>query len=70
MFATTGIIQGNTVLSDDILLGKYSGRKAVITVLDEPNRGGQFSTASDEKLFALSDSLISQNLEAYRELAK
>jgi len=24
----------------------------------------------DEKLFALSDSLISQNMEAYKELAK
>ena len=30
----------------------------------------QFSTVSDDKLFALSDSLISQNMEAYKELAK
>lgn len=30
----------------------------------------QFSTISDEKLFSVSDSLIKQNIEAYKELAK
>ncbi len=29
-----------------------------------------FSTVSDEALFAASDALISQNMEAYKELAK
>ena len=67
MYATTGIIQGNTVLTDDYTLENYNGKKVIITVLDDEN---QFSTVSDEKLFALSDSLISQNLEAYKELAK
>ena len=48
MFATTGIIQGITVLEED-----------------KP-----FETISDDKLFAASDALISQNMEAYNELAK
>ena len=66
MFATTGIIQGNTVLADNYSLEQYNGRKVIITVLDEETH----DTVSDEKLFALSDSLINQNLEAYKELAK
>lgn len=67
MYATTGIIQGNTVLTDDYTLENYNGKKVIITVLDDEN---QFSTVSDEKLFSASDSLINQNIEAYKELAK
>ena len=67
MYATTGIIQGNTVLTDDYTLENYNGKKVIITVLDDEN---QFSTVSDEKLFSVSDSLINQNVEAYKELAK
>lgn len=67
MFATTGIIQGNTVLTDDYSLEKYNGRKVIITVLDEEK---SFSTVSDDKLMAASDVLMSQNMEAYKELAK
>ena len=58
MYATTGIIQGNTILTDDYTLENYNGKKVIITVLD------------NEKLFSVSDSLIKQNLEAYMELAK
>ena len=67
MFATTGIIQGNTVLTNDYSLEQYDGRKVIITVLDEEK---PFSTVSDDKLFAASDALISQNMEAYKELAE
>ncbi len=67
MYATIGIVQGNTVLTDDYTLENYNGKKVIITVLDDEK---QFSTVSDEKLFSVSDSLIQQNLEAYKELAK
>ena len=67
MYATTGIIHGNTVLTDDYTLENYNGKKVIITVLDDEK---QFSTVSDEKLFSVSDSLINQNIEAYKELAK
>ena len=67
MYATTGIIQGNTILTDDYTLENYNGKKVIITVLDDEK---PFSTISDEKLFSVSDSLIKQNLEAYKELAK
>ncbi len=67
MFATTGIIRGNTVLTNDYSLEKYDGRKVIITVLEEEN---PIETISDEKLFAASDALISQNMESYKELAK
>ncbi|MBM7024052.1 hypothetical protein [Treponema sp. Marseille-Q4523] len=67
MYATTGIIQGNTVLTNDYSLERYNGRKVVITVLEDEK---PFNTVSAEKLFALSDSLISQNMESYKELAK
>ena len=67
MYATTGIIQGNTVLTNDYSLERYNGRKVVITVLEDEK---PFNAVSDEKLFALSDSLISQNMESYKELAK
>ena len=67
MYATTGIIQGNTVLTDDYTLENYNGKKVIITVLGDEK---QFSTVSDEKLFSVSDSLITQNIEAYKELAK
>lgn len=66
MYATTGTIQGNTILADTEL-EKYDGRKVIITVLDEEK---PFGTVSDEKLFSLSDSLIHQNMEAYKKLAK
>ena len=67
MFATTGRIQGNTVFADDFSLEKYNGRKVIITVLEDEKA---YNTVSDDKLFALSDSLINQNMEAYQELAK
>jgi len=67
MYATTGIIQGNTVLTNDYSLERYNGRKVVITVLEDEK---PFNTVSAEKLFALSDFLISQNMESYKELAK
>ena len=67
MYATTGIIHGNTVLTDDYTLENYNGKKVIITVLDDEK---QFSTVSDEKPFSVSDSLIKQNIEAYKELAK
>lgn len=67
MYAMTGIIQGNTVLTNDNSIEKYNGRKVIITVLDDEK---QFNTISDEKLFSMSDSLINQNMDAYQELAK
>ena len=67
MFATTGIIQGNTILTDDASLERYNGRKVIITVLEEET---SYNTVSDEKLFTLSDSLIDRNKKAYRELAQ
>lgn len=68
MFSTVGVIQGNTVLAKDNSLEKFNGRKVIITVLDEELN--LYETLSDEKLIEVSDSLISQNLEAYKELAK
>jgi len=67
MFATTGIIQGNTIIADERSLERFDGKKVIITVLEDDK---QFDTVSDEKLFAVSDSLIDQNMEAYKELAK
>lgn len=67
MYAMTGIIQGNTVLTNDNSVEKYNGRKVIITVLGDEK---QFDTISGEKLFAMSDSLINQNMDAYQELAK
>ena len=67
MYAMTGIIQGNTVLTNDRSLEKFNGKKVIITVLEDEK---QFDTISDEKLVAMSDSLIKQNMEAYQELAK
>lgn len=67
MYSMTGIIQGNTVLTNDNSIEKYNGRKVIITVLDDEK---QFDTVSDEQLFAMSDSLINQNMDAYQELAK
>ena len=61
MYAMTGIIQGNTVLTNDRSLEKFNGKKVIITVLEDEK---QFDTISDEKLFAMSDSLINQNMEA------
>ena len=67
MYSMTGIIQGNTVLTNDNSIEKYNGRKVIITVLDDEK---QFDTVSDEKLFTMLDSLINQNMDAYQELAK
>ena len=67
MFATTGIIRGNTIIADERSLERFEGKKVLITVLEDDK---QFDTVSDEKLFAVSDSLINQNIEAYKELAK
>lgn len=66
MYATTGTIQGNTVLTDDYSLERYDGRKVIITVLEDEK---QFETLTNEKLFKYSDSLINLNIEAYKELA-
>lgn len=35
MYATSGIIHGNTVITDDYTLESYNGKKAIITVSDE-----------------------------------
>ena len=67
MFAITGIIQGNTILTDYPSLEYYNGRKVIITVLEDDK---PYHTVSDKKLFAISDSLIDQNKQAYQELAK
>ena len=67
MYTMTGIIQGNTVLTNDKSLEKYNGRKVIITVLEDEK---QFESVPDERLFAMSDSLMNQNMEAYQELAK
>ena len=67
MFATIGIIQNNTVCVQNRVLDKYNGRKAIITVLDEDNG---YVVVPDEQVFEVSDSVISQNMQAYQELAK
>ncbi len=67
MFATTGIIQDNTVCVQNRVLEQYNGRKVIITVLDEDEG---YEVVPDERLFEVSDSIISQNIQAYRELAK
>ena len=62
MFATTGIIQGNTVLTNDYSIERYNGRKFIITVFDEDFSDGKtqkpFQTVSDETLLAAYDALI------------
>ena len=67
MFTTIGIIQDNTVCVQNRVLDKYNGRKAIITVLDEDNG---YVVVPDEQVFEVSDSVISQNMQAYQELAK
>jgi len=67
MFATIGIIQDNTVCVQNRVLDKYNGRKVIITVLDEDNG---YVVVPDEQVFEVSDSIISQNMKAYQELAK
>ena len=67
MFATIGIIQDNTVCVQNRVLDKYNGRKVIITVLDEDNG---YVVVPDEQVFEISDSIISQNMQAYQELAK
>lgn len=68
MFATTGYVQGNVVHASDNSLEKFNGKKVIITVLDEEN--STYTFASDDEVQKISDDLIKQNLEAYRELAK
>ena len=67
MYTTTGIIHGNTVLTDDFSLERYNGRKVIVTVLEDDKL---CNSIPDEKLFEISDSLISQNIEAYKEFAQ
>ena len=67
MFTTIGIIQDNTVCVQNRVLDKYNGRKVIITVLDEDNG---YVVVPDEQVFEVSDSIISQNMKAYQELAK
>ena len=68
MFATTGYVQGNVIRASDNSLEKFNGKKVIITVLDEENP--TYTFASDDEVQKISDDLIKQNLEAYRELAK
>lgn len=67
MFATIGIIQDNTVCAENRVLDKYDGRKVIITVLDEDYG---YDVIPDEQVFEVSDSIISQNMQAYQEPAK
>ena len=67
MFTTIGIIQDNTVCVQNRVLDKYNGRKVIITVLDEDNG---YVVVPDEQVFEVSNSIISQNMQAYQELAK
>lgn len=67
MFATTGIIQGNTVLSDDYSLKEYDGKKVIITVLDDEKH---LEILPNTELSKISDKLINQNMVEYKELAK
>lgn len=69
MFATTGYVQGNVVLVSDNSLEKFNGKKVIITVLDK-EKNSACTFASDDEVQKISDALIKQNLEAYRELAK
>lgn len=69
MFATTGYVQENVVLASDNSLEKFNGKKVIITVLDE-EKNSACTFASDDEVQKISDALIKQNLEAYRELAK
>ena len=64
---TTGVIQGNTVCVQNCVLDQYNGRKVLITILDEDNG---YTIIPDKRLFEVSDSIISQNIKAYQELAK
>ena len=67
MFATTGIIEGNTVCVQNCALAQYNGRKVIITILDEDEG---YDAVPNKQLFEISDSIISQNMKAYQELAK
>jgi len=69
MFATTGYVQGNTILTQDYSLEKYNGRKVIITVLDEYTNGF-LQTIPDEDLISVSDTIINKNIEAYKELGR
>ncbi|WP_296090744.1 hypothetical protein [uncultured Treponema sp.] len=69
MFATTGYVQGNVVLASDNSLEKFNDKKVIIAVLDE-EKNPTYTFASDDEVQKISDTLIKQNLEAYRELAK
>ena len=69
MFSTTGYIQGNVVLTSDNSLKKFNGKKVIITVLYEEENSA-YTFDFDNEVQKISDALIKQNLEAYRELAK
>jgi uncharacterized FlaG/YvyC family protein len=68
MFATTGYVQGNTVLTKDYSLEKYNGRKVIITVLDE-DTNNTVQVLPDEEVLKVSNDMINKNIEAYKELA-
>ena len=67
MLTTTGVIQDNPVYVQNCVLDQYNGRKVLITILDEDNG---YTIIPDKRLFEVSDSIISQNIKAYQELAK
>jgi uncharacterized FlaG/YvyC family protein len=69
MFATTGYVQGNTVLTKDYSLEKYNSRKVIITVLDE-DTNNTVQVLPDEEVLKVSNDMINKNIEAYKELAK
>lgn len=69
MFATTGYVKGNTILTQDYSLEKYNGRKVIITVLDEYTNDF-LQTIPDEDLISVSDTIINKNIEAYKELGR
>lgn len=65
MFATAGIIKDNQIQASHAMLEQYNSRKVIITILDDTA-----AVLPDDKIFEVSDALIAQNMEAYRELAK
>ena len=66
MEALQAYFDGNAVKTlGDVKLKK--NQKLIITVLDEDNG---YVVVPDEQVFEVSDSIISQNMQAYQELAK
>ena len=67
MTLPSSLLLCSTGLIDDSLIKHYNGKKVIVTVLEDDKH---YDTITDEKLFAISDSLIDKNIEAYKELAK